>query len=90
MKGSPPRFTQLGFGIQPDGQDFHMVREVLVRQFGGTPYSDGGKNVNYDSPAGLKAMTFYTELFTKHKLGTPNFFPATTATATRLLPGRSA
>ncbi|ACO47469.1 extracellular solute-binding protein [Deinococcus deserti] len=75
VKGSPPRFTQLGFGIQPDGQDFHMVREVLIRQFGGTPYSDGGKKVNYDSPAGVKAMTFYTELFTKHKLGTPNFFP---------------
>lgn len=75
VKGSPPRYTQLGFGIQPDGQDYHMLREVLIRQYGGAPYADGGKKVNYDSPAGLKAMTFYTELMTKYKLGTPNFFP---------------
>ncbi|MFD2609634.1 extracellular solute-binding protein [Deinococcus taklimakanensis] len=75
VKGAPPRFTQLGFGIQPDGQDYHMVREVLVRQFGGTPFTDGGKKVAYNGDAGLKAMTFYTELFTKYKLGTPNFFP---------------
>ena len=75
VKGAPPRFTQLGVGIQPDGQDYHMVREVLVRQFGGTPFTDGGKKVGYNSDAGLKAMTFYTELFTKYKLGTPNFFP---------------
>lgn len=75
VKGAPPRFTQLGFGIQPDGQDYHMLREVLVRQYGGSPYSADGKQVTYDSAAGLKAMTFYTELFTKYKLGTPNFFP---------------
>ena len=75
VKGAPPRFTQLGFGIQPDGQDYHMVREVLVRQFGGNPYSADGKKVAYDSPAGVKAMTFYTDMYSKYKLGTPNFFP---------------
>ncbi|MFT2720287.1 extracellular solute-binding protein [Deinococcus sp. A31D244] len=75
VKGAPPRFTQLGFGIQPDGQDYHMLREVLVRQYGGSPYTADGKTVTYDSAAGLKAMTFYTDLYTKYKLGTPNFFP---------------
>lgn len=75
VKGAPPRFTQLGFGIQPDGQDYHMVREVLVRQFGGSPYSADGKKVTYDSDAGVKAMTFYTDLYNKYKLGVPNFFP---------------
>ena len=75
VKGTAPRLTQLGFGIQPDGQDYHMLREVLIRQYGGVPYADGGKKVNYDSEAGLKAMTFYTDLMTKHKLGVPNFFP---------------
>ncbi|WP_102124784.1 extracellular solute-binding protein [Deinococcus planocerae] len=75
VKGAPPRFTTLGFGIQPDGQDYHVVREVLVRQFGGSPYSKDGKQVAYDSDAGQKAMSFYTDLFTKYKLGTPNFFP---------------
>ncbi len=75
VKGAPPRFTTLGFGIQPDGQDYHMVREVLVRQFGGTPYSKDGKTTAYDSEAGRKAMAFYTDLATKYKLGVPNFFP---------------
>ena len=75
VKGAPPRFTTLGFGIQPDGQDYHVLREVLVRQFGGQPYSKDGKQVAYNSDAGVKAMGFYTDLFTKYKLGTPNFFP---------------
>lgn len=75
VKGAPPRFTQLGFGIQPDGQDYHMLREVLVRQMGGAPFSKDGRKVTYDSDAGVKAMTFYTDLFTKYKLGVPNFFP---------------
>ncbi len=75
VKGTPPRYTTLGFGIQPDGQDYHVLREVLVRQFGGQPYSADGKTVTYNSDAGTKAMTFYTDLMTKHKLGVPNFFP---------------
>lgn len=75
VKGSPPRFTQLGFGIQPDGQDWQLIREVLLRQYGGEPYTKNGQKVTYNSDAGLKAMTFYTDLFTKYKLGTPNFFP---------------
>ena len=75
VKGTPPRYTTLGFGIQPDGQDYHVLREVLVRQFGGQPYSKDGKTVTYDSAAGVKAMTFYTDLMTKYKLGVPNFFP---------------
>lgn len=75
VKGAPPRFSVLGFGIQPDGQDYHVVREVLVRQFGGVPFSKDGKQVTYDSNAGVRAMTFYTDLMTKYKLGTPNFFP---------------
>ncbi|OLV15586.1 extracellular solute-binding protein [Deinococcus marmoris] len=75
VKGTPPRYTTLGFGIQPDGQDYHVLREVLVRQFGGQPYSKDGKTATYDSAAGAKAMTFYTDLQTKYKLGVPNFFP---------------
>lgn len=75
VRGAPPRFTTLGFGIQPDGQDYHMVREVLVRQFGGQPYSKDGRQTAYDSEAGRKAMAFYTDLATKYKLGVPNFFP---------------
>jgi len=75
VKGTAPRYTTLGFGIQPDGQDYHVLREVLVRQYGGQPYSKDGKTVTYNSDAGVKAMTFYTNLMTKQKLGVPNFFP---------------
>lgn len=75
VKGTAPRFTTLGFGIQPDGQDYHVLREVLVRQFGGQPYSKDGKTVAYNNEAGTRAMTFYTDLATKYKLGVPNFFP---------------
>ncbi len=75
VKGTPPRFQTLGFGIQPNGQDYHVLREVLLRQFGGQPYSKDGSQVTYNSDAGVKAMTFYTDLYTKYKLGVPNFFP---------------
>ncbi|MBB6098428.1 multiple sugar transport system substrate-binding protein [Deinobacterium chartae] len=75
VKGQPPRFQQLGFGIQPDGQDYHVVREVLIRQFGGAPYSADNKKATYNSAAGVKALTFYTDMATKQKLGIPNFFP---------------
>jgi multiple sugar transport system substrate-binding protein len=87
-KGTAPRFTTLGFGIQPDGQDYHVLREVLVRQFGGTPYSADGRQVTYDSDAGVKAMTFYTELFSKYKLGVPNFFPGNNSYRDAFIAGR--
>lgn len=74
-KGTAPRYSQIGFGISPDGQDWQMLREVLIRQYGGTPYADGGKKVNYTTEAGVSAMKFYTELLTKHKIGTQNYFP---------------
>lgn len=48
------RFTQIGYGVAPDGQDHHLVREVLLRQFGGRPYSDDGRKVAYLSDAGIR------------------------------------
>lgn len=74
-KGNAPRYSQIGFGIAPNGQDWNMVRDVLVRQYGGTPYTDGGKKVNYNSEAGVKAMQFYTDLITKQKVGVTDYFP---------------
>src|SRR5690606_29723444 len=44
-----PRFVEVGYGFAPTGQDHHLVREVLVRQFGGQPYSDDNLEVTYDS-----------------------------------------
>ena len=48
------------------GQDHHWFREVLVRQFGGEPYVDGYKTVNYNDEAGQKALQYYTDLEKEH------------------------
>jgi multiple sugar transport system substrate-binding protein len=55
------------------GQDHQWWREVLIRQFGGEPYTDGDKKVTYDSEAGLKALSFYTSLQLEKKIGQTGF-----------------
>ncbi|ADH64319.1 MAG: extracellular solute-binding protein [Deinococcota bacterium] len=69
------RYTQIGYGIAPDGQDHHLVREVLLRQLGGRPYSDDVKKVTYNTPEGVKALTMYTDWVKQAGIGVPNFFP---------------
>ncbi|HEY4199147.1 MAG TPA: extracellular solute-binding protein [Devosiaceae bacterium] len=64
--------TSEGITLDPAGQDHQWWRDVLVRQFGGVPYDDKG-NVAYDDDAGLKALTFYTDLATKEKVGSLGF-----------------
>lgn len=70
-----PRFTQVGYGFAPTGQDHHLVREVLTRQFGTQPYSDDLTEVLYDSPEGLAAFEFYTSWATEHEIGVTSFVP---------------
>ncbi|MCL6526826.1 MAG: extracellular solute-binding protein [Thermaceae bacterium] len=69
------RYTQIGYGISPDGQDHNVVREILVRQAGGRPYSDDDRKVLYGGPEGLKAFRTYTDWVKKYDIGIPNFFP---------------
>ncbi|MEX2541746.1 MAG: extracellular solute-binding protein [Trueperaceae bacterium] len=69
------RFTQVGYGFAPGGQDHHLVREVLTRQFGTPPYDDELTEVLYDSPEGLAAFEFYTSLMTEHEIGVTSFVP---------------
>lgn len=54
--------TQVGLTTGMTAQDHHWFREVLVRQFGGEPYTDGYQNVNYDTEAGRAALDFYLGL----------------------------
>ena len=54
-------------------QDPHWIREVLVRQFGGQPYSDDNKTVAYNSEAGIKAVTWYENLISKEKVAEIGF-----------------
>ncbi|UCH27754.1 MAG: extracellular solute-binding protein [Trueperaceae bacterium] len=72
-----PRFEQIGWGVAPQGQEHHVIREVLTRQFGTAPYSDDGTEVLYDSEAGIEAFAFYTGLITEHELGVIDFVPGT-------------
>ncbi|MEM7024504.1 MAG: extracellular solute-binding protein [Pseudomonadota bacterium] len=58
--------TQVGLTTGMTGQDHHWFREVLVRQFGGDPYSDGYKTVNYNDEAGQQALQYYTDLEKEH------------------------
>lgn len=42
--------TQEGFAPQLSGQWHHWFREVLLRQYGGAPYSEDGTTVTWNSP----------------------------------------
>lgn len=50
--------TQVGLTAGMTGQDHHWFREVLVRQFGGEPYLDDYRTVNYATDAGVEALEF--------------------------------
>lgn len=68
------RFSQVGFGASPEGQDHHLIREVLFRQFGVTPYTDDNRTVLYgDDPRAVEALKFYTDFLTEHNVGQLGF-----------------
>ena len=73
--GENGRFTQIGYGVAPDGQDHNLVREILVRQFGGAPYSDDNTQVSYNGAEGKEAFDFYTSWVTDEQIGVPDFIP---------------
>lgn len=51
-----------GTTIGLPSQDLHWWREVLVRQFGGKPFTDDYRKVTYGTPAGADALRWYTDL----------------------------
>lgn len=62
-KDGAGNLTQVGITAGMTAQDHHWWREGLVRQYGGEPYVDDYKTVNYNSDAGRAALDFYTNLF---------------------------
>lgn len=62
-----------GIALDMTGQDAQWIREVLIREFGGAPYSDDGKKVLYNSPAGIAAVQWYADLITKEKVSELGF-----------------
>ena len=65
--------TVAGATIGIPSQDYHWWREVLVRQFGGKPYSDDYRQVTYGNEAGGAAFAWYTDLQRKHKVAAAGF-----------------
>jgi len=66
-------YVQAGMSLELRGQMHHVVREVLIRQFGGTPYSADSTKVTYNSQAGYDALKWFTDLETVHKVGVPQY-----------------
>jgi multiple sugar transport system substrate-binding protein len=62
-------------GVAADmaGQDQHWVRESLIREFGGTPYTPDGRRVAYTGPEGVAAVTWYTDLITRERVSELGF-----------------
>jgi multiple sugar transport system substrate-binding protein len=66
-------YLQTGLTMELRAQLHHWLREVLIRQYGGTPYNEDSTKVAYNSQAGYDAFEFFTELNTVEKIGMPNF-----------------
>jgi multiple sugar transport system substrate-binding protein len=64
---------QEGLTIDMGGQDHHWLREVLIRQYGGVPYSADKKAVAYNTDAGVAATQWYIDLVSKQKVGQIGF-----------------
>lgn len=65
--------TQVGITAGMTAQDHHWFREVLVRQFGGEPYTNDYRTVAYNSDAGAQALEYYTDLFNTHNVSAIGF-----------------
>ena len=73
QRDSAGNITSEGMAIEMTGQDHQWWREVLVRQFGGVPYTDDYKKVAYDDEHGLAALKWYTDMITEKKVSQPGF-----------------
>jgi multiple sugar transport system substrate-binding protein len=62
-----------GTTIGLPSQDSHWWREVLVRQFGGTPFSDDYRQVRYGTAEGAEALRWYADLQLKHHVAEAGF-----------------
>ncbi|GAB4575391.1 MAG: extracellular solute-binding protein [Anaerolineae bacterium] len=63
-----------GFAVGMTSQDHHWFREVLVRQFGGVPYSEDNRTVMWNSPEGCEAFTYLTRFEVEYKTGSDDLF----------------
>jgi len=55
-------------------QDHHWFREVLLRQYGGVPYSEDGRTVTWNSEEGCEAFSWLAAFETEYKTGSNDLF----------------
>ncbi len=72
-RDSAGNLTQVGIALDTAGQDVQWIRQILIPEFGGVPYSPDYRKVAYNTPAGVAAVRWYTDLITKDKLSTLGF-----------------
>ncbi len=70
--------TQQGHAAALASQDHHWFREVLLRQYGGAPYSDDGRTVTYNSEEGCAAFSWLTAFETEHMTGSNDILDGAT------------
>jgi multiple sugar transport system substrate-binding protein len=70
--------TRQGHAPALSAQDHHWFREVLIRQFGGTPYSDDGRTVTYNSEEGCAAFAWLAAFETEHVTGSNDILDGAT------------
>ena len=66
--------TQEGFPPQFSGQWHHWFREVLLRQYGGVPYSEDNREVLWGSEEGCEAFAYMTQFETDLLTGSNDLF----------------
>ena len=62
-----------GIALDTAGQDVQWIRQVLVNEFGGAPYSSDGRKVTYNSAPGAAAVQWYVDLIGKEKVSELGF-----------------
>jgi len=77
-QGAAPEYQTMGFAAEMTGQAHHWFREVLVRQFGGQPYSDDNKTVTWNSPEGCEAFQYLAAFETEYQTGSNDYFDGST------------
>lgn len=65
---------QSGYGWNVLGQDYHLYTQVLLRQWGGKPFSDDNTKVTMnETQAGYDAFKWWMDMNTVHKVGKEDF-----------------
>ena len=76
-----------GFPVAMPGQAHHWFREVLVRQYGGEPYSADNRTVTYNSAEGCEAFKYLVQFETEFNTGSNDLYEDATQA---FLQGKSA